>query len=159
MKERNKERKASQDYVQKQSKSKGDTCSTSNQQTMSRHFLGSRAAVCKAAAPEDKRLSNESSPKTIFYYILLLSTTPYGMEYSIGSFLWDSYRLLGVLERQLWCCVGAAHSSQHVVCYQHPPGYKCRAQHFQRNVNPTQARATTLVPVVTPCGAPSSGMC
>lgn len=84
---------------------------------------------------------------------------PYGMEYSYGIFQWNSYQPLGVLERQLWCCVGAAHSSQHVVCYQHPPRYKCKAQHFQRNVNPTPARAPTWVSVVTSCGTPSSDMC
>jgi len=62
--------KKSKGYVQKQSKAKQkDLFSTSHQQVISKHFLGSRAPVHVAVASEDKHLNNEGPPRNLYEHI------------------------------------------------------------------------------------------
>lgn len=80
-----------------------------------------------------------------------------------GIFIWNipmEFRLAtgGVGKTALALC-GCCSQQPTPVCYQHPPGYKHKAQHFQGNVNPIPARATPWVSVVTSWGTPSSDMC
>ena len=56
--------------------------STSHQEAMSGHFLGSRASVRVVVAPEDK-----NAPASISLYLAFISElTSYGMEYPFGQF-------------------------------------------------------------------------
>ena len=59
---------------------------TLHQQVMSSHFLGIRASVCIAVAPEDKHRNNECSSSSSFLLAFIAEQTSYGMEYPLGQF-------------------------------------------------------------------------
>lgn len=125
-------------------RSKGkDLFSTSHQEVMSIHFLGSWASVHVVVVPVDKPHNNKCPSSCFFVLAFISEQTSYGPEYPFGQFgsavlAVSSPRILStpsLLGRRECCrdrpdaveqCSAVAKT---VVCYQHLASYQYATQH------------------------------